>query len=94
MKTVQELCGSYLCKEIDRGILGKQGDEVMRRIFDACWKSEGKFYGEEREVKLLDFLEDKKGGQILILGCCKEIEVHVDQNDWIGRILMRKLPLC
>ncbi len=48
MKIVQELCGSDWCKEISRGILGKQGDEVMRRIFDACWKSEGKFYGEER----------------------------------------------
>jgi len=36
MKIVQELCGSDLCKEIGRGILGKQGNEVMRRIFDAC----------------------------------------------------------
>jgi len=36
MKIVQKLCGSDWCKEISRGILGKQGDEVMRRIFDAC----------------------------------------------------------
>ncbi len=35
MKILQELCGLDFYKEIGRGILGKQGDEVMRRIFEA-----------------------------------------------------------
>ncbi len=34
MKTLQELCGSDFWKVVDRGILGKQGDEMKRRIFD------------------------------------------------------------
>jgi hypothetical protein len=34
MKTFEELCGSCLCKEIGRMILGKRRDEVMRNIFD------------------------------------------------------------
>jgi hypothetical protein len=34
-KTLHELCGSDFYKEIGRGILGKQGYEVMRSIFDA-----------------------------------------------------------
>jgi hypothetical protein len=33
MKTLQELCGLDFWK-ISRGILGKQGDEMKRRIFD------------------------------------------------------------
>jgi hypothetical protein len=28
------LCGLDFWKEIDKGILGKQGDEMKRRIFD------------------------------------------------------------
>ncbi len=35
MKTLQELCESNFCKEIGKGILGKQGNEVMKRISDA-----------------------------------------------------------
>jgi hypothetical protein len=46
---------------IGRRILGKQGDEMKRRIFYATWGSEGRFFGNERETKWLDFLEDKKG---------------------------------
>ncbi len=34
MKTLQELCGLDLCKEIGSGVLGKQEDEVMKKIFD------------------------------------------------------------
>jgi len=33
MKMFHELCGSYFYKEIGRGILEKQGDKMMRRIF-------------------------------------------------------------
>jgi hypothetical protein len=36
MKTLQELCGSNFYKEIGKGILGMLGNEVMRRIFNAC----------------------------------------------------------
>jgi hypothetical protein len=35
MKTFQELCGSNFWKVISRRILGKQGDEMKRRKFDA-----------------------------------------------------------
>jgi len=35
MKTLHELCGLGFWKKIGKGILGKQGDEVMRNIFDA-----------------------------------------------------------
>jgi hypothetical protein len=35
VKTLHELCGSCLCKEIGKMISGKRGDEVIRRIFDA-----------------------------------------------------------
>jgi hypothetical protein len=34
MKILHELCGSCFCKEIGRMISGKQGDEVMKSIFD------------------------------------------------------------
>jgi hypothetical protein len=33
MKTFHELCASAFYKEIDMGILEKQGNEVMRWIF-------------------------------------------------------------
>jgi len=58
MKTFHEFCGLSFYKEIGKGILGKQGNEVMKSIFDASWRSEGKFFGDERKVMLLDFLED------------------------------------
>jgi hypothetical protein len=35
MKILHEFCGSSFCKKIGRMVLGKQGDEVMGRIFDA-----------------------------------------------------------
>jgi hypothetical protein len=35
MKTLHELYGSGFYKEIGKTISGKQGDEVMRKIFDA-----------------------------------------------------------
>jgi len=35
MKTLDELCGSTFYKEIGRGILRKQGDEVMKSLFYA-----------------------------------------------------------
>ncbi len=34
MKFFEELYGSDFCKEVSMGILGKQGNEVMRRIFE------------------------------------------------------------
>ncbi len=61
MKTLQELYESDFWNVIGRRILGKQGDEMKRRIFYATWGSEGRFFGNERETKWLDFLEDKKG---------------------------------
>ncbi len=51
MKTLQELCGSNFLKVIGRGILGKQGDEMKRRIFDASLEREGRFFGDEKEAK-------------------------------------------
>ncbi len=35
MKTLDELCESRLCKEINRKTSGEQRDEDGRRIFDA-----------------------------------------------------------
>jgi hypothetical protein len=35
MKTFHEFCGLSFYKEIGKGILGKQGNEVMKSIFDA-----------------------------------------------------------
>jgi len=35
MKTLREFCGLNFYKEISKGILGKQGNEVMKSIFDA-----------------------------------------------------------
>jgi hypothetical protein len=32
MKTLQEICGSNFWKEIGKGILGKQRDEMRRKI--------------------------------------------------------------
>jgi hypothetical protein len=34
MKTLEKLCGSDFWKVIGKGILGKQGDEVIRKILD------------------------------------------------------------
>jgi hypothetical protein len=34
MKILEELCGLDFCKEISTGILGKQGDEVIVKIFE------------------------------------------------------------
>jgi hypothetical protein len=51
MKTLQELCGSNFLKVIGKGILGKQRDEMKRRIFNASSKREGIFFGHEREAK-------------------------------------------
>jgi hypothetical protein len=34
MKTLHELCESWLCTEIGRKISGEQRDEVMKNIFD------------------------------------------------------------
>jgi hypothetical protein len=42
MEIFHELCESSFYKEIGRGILGKQGDEMMRSIFDADLRNEGK----------------------------------------------------
>jgi hypothetical protein len=36
MKMLQEICGSDFWKEIGKGILGMQRDEMRRRIFEAC----------------------------------------------------------
>ncbi len=71
MKTFHELCGSCFCKEIGRRILGKQGDEVMRNIFDVGWESEGMFFWWWRIVKLLDFLKTEKCVLDLDFGCGK-----------------------
>jgi len=35
MKMLQELCGLDFWKVTSKGILGKQGDEMKRRIFEA-----------------------------------------------------------
>jgi len=60
MKILHELCGSCFCKEIGRMISGKQGDEVMKSIFDVGWGSEGMFFWWWKKTKLLDFLEYRK----------------------------------
>jgi hypothetical protein len=60
MKTLHEFCGSCFYKEIGSMILGKWGDEVMRSIFDASWRSEGMLYRWWKKKKLLDFLEHWK----------------------------------
>jgi hypothetical protein len=35
MQTSQEICGLDFWKEIGKGILGRQRDEMKRRIFEA-----------------------------------------------------------
>jgi len=34
IKTLHELCESWLCKEIGKKISGERRDEIMRGIFD------------------------------------------------------------
>jgi hypothetical protein len=51
MKTLQEFSGSKFLKVIGIRILGKQGDEMKRKIFDASSKKEGKFFDDEKKAK-------------------------------------------
>ncbi len=51
MKTLQKFSGLDFLKVIGIRILGKQGDEMKKKIFDASSEKESRFFGDEREVK-------------------------------------------
>ncbi len=50
MKTLHKLYGLGFYEEIGKTISRKQGDEVMKKIFDAGWWSEGMIFGDGEKL--------------------------------------------
>jgi len=69
MKTLHELCGSGFCKKIGKMVLGKRGDELMGKIFDACWGSEQQAFGDEEKLSCWTFWNNEKNVSDLDFGC-------------------------